>query len=309
MKCVFKKYRCTPPIIQKYRRGSALLAVVLILAVISSMLSVGTAKLTQAAINSTSTNKITLQAQQYAASKADIVKATKYDELTAQNKTVISNSDGFYDEVSISAESEYPGNSNISQRECIIRVYKDSETLPRSSLKLMRYSVSTEASSVPQGSIIPWYGDKANIPDGFALCDGTNGTPDLRNRFLVGAGDAYKLAAVGGESTHVLSINEMPWHNHNASSAVGYFRSRSNTFYGKGPSSTLGWNAVSGCFSVVEKGLRSEGNANANSTEYIVKFDGSKIVQGQGGDQPHENRPPYYALYYIMKLQNLISEL
>lgn len=266
------------------------------------MLSVGTAKLTQAAINSTSTNKITLQAQQYAASKADIVKATKYDELTAQNKTVISNSDGFYDEVSVSAESEYPGNSNISQRECIIRVYKDSETLPRSSLKLMRYSVSTEASSVPQGSIIPWYGNLANIPDGFALCDGTNGTPDLRNRFLVGAGDAYKLAAVGGESTHVLSINEMPWHNHNASSAVGYFRSRSNTFYGKGPSSTLGWNAVSGCFSVVEEGLRSEGNADANSTEYIVKFDGSKIVQGQGGDQPHENRPPYYALYYIMKL-------
>lgn len=302
MKCVFKKYRCAPPITQKYRRGSALLAVVLILAVISSMLSVGTAKLTQAAINSTSTNKITLQAQQYAASKADIVKATKYDELTAQNKTVISNSDGFYDEVSISAESEYPGNSNISQRECIIRVYKDSETLPRSSLKLMRYSVSTDASSVPQGSIIPWYGNLANIPDGFALCDGTNGTPDLRNRFLVGAGDAYKLAAVGGESTHVLSINEMPWHNHNASSAVGYFRSRSNTFYGKGPSSTLGWNAVSGYFSVVEEGLRSEGNADANSTEYIVKFDGSKIVQGQGGDQPHENRPPYYALYYIMKL-------
>ena len=134
MKCIFKEYRCTPPIAQKYRKGSALLAVVLILAVISSMLSVGTAKLTQAAINSTSTNKITLQAQQYAASKADIVKATKYDELTAQNKTVISNSDGFYDEVSISAESEYPGNSNISQRECIIRVYKDSEALPRSSL-------------------------------------------------------------------------------------------------------------------------------------------------------------------------------
>lgn len=302
MKCVFKKYRCAPPIIQKYRRGSALLAVVLILAVISSMLSVGTAKLTQAAINSTSTNKITLQAQQYAASKADIVKATKYDELTAQNKTVISNSDGFYDEVSISAESEYPGNSNISQRECIIRVYKDSEALPRSSLKLMRYSVSTEASSVPQGSIIPWYGNLANIPDGFALCDGTNGTPDLRNRFLVGAGDAYKLAAVGGESTHVLSINEMPWHNHNASSAVGYFRSRSNTFYGKGPSSTLGWNAVSGCFSVVEEGLRSEGNSDSNSTEYIVKFDGSKIVQGQGSNKAHENRPPYYALYYIMKL-------
>ena len=60
---MFLRNIVVPPIIQKYRRGSALLAVVLILAVISSMLSVGTAKLTQAAINSTSTNKITLQAQ------------------------------------------------------------------------------------------------------------------------------------------------------------------------------------------------------------------------------------------------------
>lgn len=267
MKCVFKNYRCTPPIIQKYRKGSALLAVVLILSVISSMLSVGTAKLTQAAINSTSTNKITLQAQQYAASKADIVKATKYDELTAQNKTVISNSDGFYDEVSVSAESEYPGNSNISQRECIIRVYKDSETLPRSSLKLMRYSVSTDASSVPQGSIIPWYGDKANIPDGFALCDGTKGTPDLLDRFLVGAGKSYKLSNTGGENTHVLTIEEMPSHTHDC--------------YGD-----RGWNGTS-IFGFSD---------NPGSTNINMR------TSSAGGNQPHENRPPYYALYYLIKL-------
>lgn len=258
-----------PPIIQKYRRGSALLAVVLILAVISSMLSVGTAKLTQAAINSTSTNKITLQAQQYAASKADIVKATKYDELTAQNKTVISNSDGFYDEVSVSAESEYPGNSNISQRECIIRVYKDSEALPRSSLKLMRYSVSTEVSSVPQGSIIPWYGDKANIPDGFALCDGTKGTPDLRDRFLVGAGKSYKLSNTGGENTHVLTINEMPKHEHTIYS--GYYGSN--------------------IYSI-----------SCDGSSYGGTFKDKHLTQSAGGNQPHENRPPYYALYYLIKL-------
>lgn len=165
----------------------------------------------------------------------------------------------------------------------------------------MRYSKEQD-SNVPKGTIIPWYGNLNSIPSGFALCDGQNGTPDLRNRFLVGAGSSYSLGSTGGENTHVLSINEMPWHNHNASSAVGYFRSRSNTFYGKGPSSTLGWNAASGCFSVVESNLRSEGNADNNSTEYIVKFDGSKIVSGQGSGWGHENRPPYYALYYLMKL-------
>lgn len=308
MKCVFKKYRCTPPITQKYRKGSALLAVVLILAVISSMLSVGTAKLTQAAINSTSTNKITLQAQQYAASKADIVKATKYDELAAQNKTVISNSDGFYDEVSISAESEYPGNSNISQRECIIRVYKDSEALLRSSLKLMRYSVSTEASSVPQGSIIPWYGDKANIPDGFALCDGTKGTPDLRNRFLVGAGSNYALGDTGGEDQVTLTGTQIGNHYHRwgtqyygriGQSEYNNLRVVSFVDRNSGPS------FASAPFPSGHK--RFPGLGGTTLFEFSDSLSGretyiTSLAIGTDAQEPHENRPPYYALYYIMKL-------
>lgn len=308
MKCVFKNYRCTPPITQKYRKGSALLAVVLILAVISSMLSVGTAKLTQAAINSTSTNKITLQAQQYAASKADIVKATKYDELTAQNKTVISNSDGFYDEVSISAESEYPGNSNISQRECIIRVYKDSETLPRSSLKLMRYSVSTDVSSVPQGSIIPWYGDKANIPDGFALCDGTKGTPDLRNRFLVGAGSNYALGDTGGEDQVTLTGTQIGNHYHCwgtqyygriGQSEYNNLRVVSFVDRNSGPS------FASAPFPSGHK--RFPGLGGTTLFEFSDSLSGretyiTSLAIGTDAQEPHENRPPYYALYYIMKL-------
>lgn len=304
MKCVFKKYRCTPPITQKYRKGSALLAVVLILAVISSMLSVGTAKLTQAAINSTSTNKITLQAQQYAASKADIVKATKYDELAAQNKTVISNSDGFYDEVSVSAESEYPGNSNISQRECIIRVYKDSEALPRSSLKLMRYSVSTEASSVPQGSIIPWYGDKANIPDGFALCDGTKGTPDLRDRFLVGAGSSYSLGAKGGEAMHKLVGAELPSQSVDLKGWIPIgFRKMHYSEHLKW-TKNLGDTTSNGLdrYTIETENFRiNSDNAGGPSYTYVY-YSPISSVFSLGNDQPHENRPPYYALYYIMKL-------
>lgn len=272
------------------------------------MLSVGTAKLTQAAINSTSTNKITLQAQQYAASKADIVKATKYDELTAQNKTVISNSDGFYDEVSISAESEYPGNSNISQRECIIRVYKDSETLPRSSLKLMRYSVSTDASSVPQGSIIPWYGDKANIPDGFALCDGTKGTPDLRNRFLVGAGSNYALGDTGGEDQVTLTGTQIGNHYHcwgtQYYGRIGqseYNNLRVVSFVDRNSEPSF----ASAPFPSGHK--RFPGLGGTTLFEFSDSLSGretyiTSLAIGTDAQEPHENRPPYYALYYIMKL-------
>ena len=56
-------------------------------------------------------------------------------------------------------------------------------------------------SGVPNGAIIMWSGTVATIPDGFSLCDGSNGTPDLRNRFVIGAGSNYAVGATGGGST------------------------------------------------------------------------------------------------------------
>jgi len=56
------------------------------------------------------------------------------------------------------------------------------------------------------GLIILWQGSIANIPSGFVLCDGNNGTPDLRNKFIVGAGDTYAVDAAGGNLTHTHSF-------------------------------------------------------------------------------------------------------
>ena len=58
----------------------------------------------------------------------------------------------------------------------------------------------SSGSDVPNGAIIMWSGTVATIPDGFSLCDGSNGTPDLRNRFVVGAGSTYAVGATGGSS-------------------------------------------------------------------------------------------------------------
>lgn len=69
-------------------------------------MSIGTAKITQAAINSTGSNKATLQAQQYAASEAELLRSTNYSDLKAQNKQSISDS-GFQKEVILSDESDY----------------------------------------------------------------------------------------------------------------------------------------------------------------------------------------------------------
>lgn len=267
---------------------------VLVLAIVASMISLGTAKVTQAAISSTTSNKVTLQAQSYAESKAGIIKSISYSDLTSQSKAVISNSDNFYDEVIIGNESTYPSDKKIKQKECLIHVYKGSETVPRATLRLMRYSV--EASSIPQGTILSWFGQLSNIPSGFAVCDGKNGTPDLRNRFIVGAGDSYNFGDTGGSSSVLLSEANIANHRHlmfvpgYRTLGKGYFyQSLSNSTY-----VSVGGNSSSG--SCEEKyNMVSAGSSTAPSI-------GLTGYAGTTSPQPFDNRPPYYSLYYIMKL-------
>ena len=205
--CIKIQASLYPPATQK-RRGSALLAVVLILAVISSIMSVGTAKITQAAINSTGSNKTTLQAQQYAASEAELIKSINYTDLSAQTRADISDS-GFQKEVILSDESDY--SDTIKQKTATIKIYKGNETLARASLNLTRYSVEQKASGVPIGTIIAWASSN-NPTDGTWLeCNGQScatyaeltavlgksTVPDYRGRFLEGNNTAGTIKEPG----------------------------------------------------------------------------------------------------------------
>lgn len=122
-------------------------------------------------------------------------------------------------------------------------------------------------SSVPQGAILMWSGEPTDIPDGFTLCDGTEGAPDLQDRFVVGAGGTYSPGDTGGEESHTLTEDELPSHSHGI------------------PTDVDGSSAPS-------PGGYSAGGANYGSTQNTNET---------GGDAAHENRPPYYAVSYIMK--------
>ena len=230
------------------------------------MLGLSTAKVTQAAMNGTSSNQTSAEAAQIAQSDAELLRSVSYQDVAPSSRKAVEGTP-FQHEMTVSSESDF--NSSVKQKTVTIKVFKGAETNPRSELRFTRYSAESTSSSVPQGSIIPWYGSPGNIPNGFALCDGKNGTPDLRDRFLVGAGKSYKLSNTGGENTHVLTIAEMPKHEH--------------TIY----SGRYGSNIYS---------------ISCDGSSYGGILDHKHLTQPAGGNQPHENRPPYYALHYIMKL-------
>lgn len=68
--------------------------------------------------------------------------------------------------------------------------------------------------AIPSGIILLWSGSIATIPGGWALCNGSNGTPDLRDRFVVGAGSSYAVGATGGANTVTLDATQIPSHTH-----------------------------------------------------------------------------------------------
>lgn len=197
-----------PPPIKYCRKGSALLVLVMMMAVIGSMTAISMAKVSQSTNNSLVSFSITAQAQSYASSEAELLKSKDYSDLQAQNRQTISGSD-FQKEVTLSKESNY--SSSIKQRTATIKVYKGSESLPRSQINLVRYSVEQKSSGVPIGTIIAWASTK-NPTDGTWLdCNGQscagyselvsvlgkNTVPDYRNRFLEGSATPNKVIEAG----------------------------------------------------------------------------------------------------------------
>jgi len=123
--------------------------------------------------------------------------------------------------------------------------------------------VSTGSGAFAPGMIIAWSGNTSNIPTGFVLCDGNNNTPDLRDRFIIGAGNNYAVDATGGSKDAVLVS-----HFHTTENFVG----RSNYAEPR------------------NFGVGTDGNLNSTGN-----------TDTKGEDGTNKNLPPYHALCYIMK--------
>ncbi|MDP2940695.1 MAG: hypothetical protein Q8N85_00350 [Candidatus Omnitrophota bacterium] len=151
---------------------------------------------------------------------------------------------------------------------------------PRQRITSAGYALMAENTlSIPAGVIVMWSGRIAKIPSGWHLCDGTNGTPDLRDRFVVGARQDSEgvaktnvsgaLTQAGGEATHTLTVTEMPAHIHNV-----YLR---------------------------QENTAGEVNENIAWTANTTN-ERTFPTQAAGAGAAHSILNPYYALAYIMKL-------
>lgn len=145
---------------------------------------------------------------------------------------------------------------------------------------------TTANSAFSQGMIIMWAGSSGSIPLGWLLCDGTNGTPNLRDKFIIGSGGQYATGSNGGSNSLTLTVDNLPAHQHNFDTPYSLDSSGSGVFDRSGNRLT-----------------RYDGNGETdsgagNAAWYYGK---TALAGGNVSATPINLMPSYYALAFIMK--------
>jgi hypothetical protein len=166
--------------------------------------------------------------------------------------------------------------------------------------------------AIPMGVVLLWSGSVGSIPTNWSLCDGTNGTPDLRDKFIVGAGSSHAPGETGGTADAIVVS-----HSHTASSSASSSASSNATSvvtdpqhhhtittpFGPGNQSYSGGGA--GNFGGVNNSWQSTDESTgitvATSVSTNVTTNVTTTVDTAGSSGTNANLPPYYALCYIMK--------
>ncbi len=166
-------------------KGFMLLPAVL-MSILLGMLALSFLQIYGGHFSALSASRKALQAQQFAQSEADFLRNVSYDELdsAAHIRQAIDGATGWMSEVTLADETTV---NEVQQRMATVNVYRNSTvTSPDFSLQVPLSSASGGTDKFPVGTILPYVGDIKDIPKGWALCDGTNETPDLSGRFLEG---------------------------------------------------------------------------------------------------------------------------
>jgi microcystin-dependent protein len=141
--------------------------------------------------------------------------------------------------------------------------------------------------NLPKTGIILWCGLASQVPDGWKICDGTNGLPDLRGMFLMGAESDIEVLSTGGYSQHC--------HDNGAVSVIGDHSHSYSVKTGK-PSSTINRQSPSASYTLVANSTHT----HTTSTRTTSQAGGHK--HSLGNTNYVSNLPPYKRLYYIGRI-------
>jgi hypothetical protein len=185
-------------------------------------------------------------------------------------------------------------------------VFTGTPSAPTASIGTNNTQIATTAFAanvgMPIGGIILWSGTVSNIPVNWALCNGLNGTPDLRDRFVVGAGNTYSVGSLGGSKDSIVVE-----HTHTGSTSSsgnnGTFRADAS---GDGTNKGA-FRSATGGFSLSNPGVgeivaAAGGGQNFRTASYNASHTHSFTTASSGSSGTNANLPPYYALAYIMKI-------
>jgi hypothetical protein len=136
---------------------------------------------------------------------------------------------------------------------------------------------------IEPGLIVEWFGLSSGIPDGWALCDGTNDTPNLVDKFIVGAGDTYAVGATGGFADAII-----PSHTHTGSTDTA--GSHGHTYSGSTDTGTAATTR------------RGTGGGNV-STAAGGSHTHTSTINSTGVSATNLNLPPYFGLFHIIKVE------
>lgn len=173
-----------------------------------------------------------------------------------------------------------------------------------------QYVDAAVAGGVPSGAIIMWSGSIATIPSGWLLCNGTSGTPDLRNRFIIGAyADSAGVASttITGSNTQTGGSKDatLVSHTHTASSSVTDPGHRHGEQYNNNYSGNQGYVSSFGLGSSIS-GINPSNSGSATANQVLTDsattgISVSTSISSAGSSGTNANLVPYYALAFIMK--------
>lgn len=212
--------------------------------------------------------------------------------ITVNETLDVAGNGTFQKDLTVQGKLTVNGNVEISSTKGDLTVSAPNTAFTVKSLDVASGAITVNGINlgVPYGVIAIWSGSSTDIPDGWALCNGSNGTPDLTGRFVVGAGNSYgqsnrandggqpySAGATGGSRTVTLTTEQLPSHHHE--------------YYGDDQ------------LDVAATKIRTVNGYDASSKKSSEWPSGWFKTSEVGGNQAHDNLPPYYALCYIMKVK------